>query len=68
MTRALGAALLGALIGVAAAAFDSPSLYVPGIGLFLLGAGAWLWVALAAQGAAVRRTDGEPVVEEEQPY
>jgi uncharacterized protein (DUF58 family) len=68
VTRALGAAALGALIGLAAAAFDSPSLYVPGIGLLLLGAGAWLWVTLAAQGARVRRSGAEPVVEEEQPY
>ena len=68
MTRALGAALLGAVIGVVAAAFDSPSLYVPGIGLVLLGTGAWVWVVLAAQGAGVRRDAGPPVVEEEQPY
>jgi uncharacterized protein (DUF58 family) len=68
VTRALGAALLGALIGVAAAAFDSPSLYVPGIGLFLLGAGAWTWVGLAAQGAGIERQPGPAVVEEEEPY
>ena len=66
--RALGAALLGVLIALAAAAFDAPSLYVPGIGLFLLGAGAGLWVAAAAQGAGVRREPGPPVVEEEQAY
>jgi uncharacterized protein (DUF58 family) len=68
VSRALGAALLGVLIGVAAAAFDSPSLYVPGIGLALLGFGAWLWVGLAAQGAGVEREAGPPVVEEEDPY
>jgi uncharacterized protein (DUF58 family) len=68
VTRALGSALLGALIGVAAAAFDSPSMYVPGLGLLLLGVGAWLWVALAAQGAGVLRETGPPVVEEEEPY
>jgi uncharacterized protein (DUF58 family) len=66
--RALGAALLGVLIAVVAAAFDSPSLYVPGIGLFLLGAGAWVWVVLAAHGAGVRRDAGPPVVEEDDPY
>lgn len=68
MTRALGAALLGALLAVAAAAFDSPSLYVPGLALLLLGAGAWLWVGLAAQGAGVTREPGPPVVEEDEPY
>jgi len=68
VTRALGAALLGVLIGVVAAAFDSPSLYVPGIGLFLLGAGAWAWVALATRGAGVRRDAGPAVIEEEEPY
>jgi uncharacterized protein (DUF58 family) len=68
VTRALGAALLGGLIALAAAAFDSPSLYVPGIGLVVLGFGAWLWVGLAAQGAGVRRDVGPPVVEEEEPY
>ena len=66
--RALGAALLGVLIAIAAAMFDTPSLYVPGLGLFLLGAGAWLWVAAAAQGAGVRREPGPPVVEEDEPY
>jgi uncharacterized protein (DUF58 family) len=68
VTRALGAALLGALIGVTAAAFDAPSLYVPGVGLLMLGLGAWIWVALAAQGAGVRREQGPPVVEEDEPY
>ena len=68
MIRAFGAALLGALIGVGAAAFDSPSLYVPGVALVLLGLGAWIWVWLAAQGASVRRELGPPLVEEEEPY
>ena len=66
--RAFGAAVLGVLIAVAAAAFDAPSLYVPGIGLFLLGAGAGVWVAAAAQGAGVQREPGPPVIEEDQPY
>ncbi len=68
MSRALGAALLGVLITLAAAAFDSPSLYVPGIGLFLLGFGAWSWVGLAAYGAGIERVPGPHVVEEEESY
>ena len=39
MSRAIGAALLGVLLLLAAATFDSVSLYVPGVGLLLLGAG-----------------------------
>ena len=68
MTRALGAAVLGALSALAAAAFDVPSLYVLGLGMFLLGAGSWAWVALAAQGAGVVRERAPAVVEEEQAY
>ena len=66
--RALGAVALGVLISIGAAAFDSPSLYVPGVALVLLGAGCWLWVGLAAQGAGVTRAAGSSTVEEEDPY
>jgi uncharacterized protein (DUF58 family) len=68
LTRALGAALLGALMSVAASGFDEPSLYVPGLALLLLGVGSWLWVGMAAQGAGVTRTPGPSTVEEEAPY
>ena len=68
MTRALGAALLGALMSVAASGFDEPSLYVPGIALLALGIGSWSWVALAASGASIERQPGPPMVEEEVPY
>jgi uncharacterized protein (DUF58 family) len=68
VTRAFGAALLGASIGAGAAAFDSPSLYVPAVALVLLGLGSWAWVALAAQGAGVVREPGPATVEEQAPY
>jgi hypothetical protein len=68
LTRALGAALLGALMSVAASGFDEPSLYVPGLALLGLGMGSWLWVGLAATGAGVTRVAGPPTVEEEAPY
>jgi uncharacterized protein (DUF58 family) len=68
LTRALGAALLGGLMVAAASGFDEPSLYVPGLALLLLGVGSWLWVGMAAQGAAISRIAGPPTVEEEAPY
>jgi uncharacterized protein (DUF58 family) len=68
LTRALGAALLGALMSAAASGFDEPSLYVPGVALLLLGVGSWLWVGMASQGASIIRIPGPPTVEEETPY
>jgi uncharacterized protein (DUF58 family) len=68
LIRALGAALLGGLLSVAASGFDEPSLYVPGLALLLLGVGSWLWVGMAAQGAEITRVPGPPTVEEEEPY
>jgi uncharacterized protein (DUF58 family) len=68
LIRALGAALLGGLLCVAASGFDEPSLYVPGLALLLLGMGAWLWVGMASQGSGVTRVAGPSTVEEEEPY
>ena len=68
MSRAGGAAALGAVLIAAAAAFDTASLYVPGVALVALAVGAALWVALAARGAGVARAPGPHTVEEEEPY
>ena len=68
MSRAAGAAALGVALIVAGTAFDTVSLYVPGVALLVLAAGAAAWVALAAFGAGVRRLPGPPTVEEDQPY
>src|SRR5918998_6887210 len=67
MGRAFVAGLFGLLLTVTAAAFDSPSLYVPGVAMVLLGAGAAAWVALAARGAGVSRRLEARAIEEEQP-
>ena len=67
MSRALVSALFGALMIATAAAFDSPSLYVPGVAMFLLGAGAGVWVGLAARGAGITRRIDVRTIEEEQP-
>ena len=52
----------------AAAAFGSPSLYVPGIALLLLSTVAAAWVLLAASGASLERRGGPATVEEERPW
>lgn len=67
MARAYVAALFGLLLTLTAATFNSPSLYVPGVALVLLGAGSAAWVALAGRGAALSRRLDARAVEEEQP-
>jgi uncharacterized protein (DUF58 family) len=53
---------------LAAALFDSESLYVPGVGLAGLGIGAAAWVGLAAAGARIAREPGPHTVQEEEPW
>ncbi len=50
--------VLAAAFVLAGAAFDSPSLYVPGLALALLVAGSWLWVSLSARSVRVTRERG----------
>lgn len=68
MSRAAAIALLGLVLALTAAAFGAQGLYVPGIGLMVLGAGAAAWVRVAAAGAAIARAplpaqvvEGDPV-------
>lgn len=68
MSRALRAAGFGVLLCIAGAAFDLPSLYVPGVGCILVGLGAASWVWLAARGAEVIREHGPVTVQENEPY
>ena len=68
MTRAAGAAALGATLLAVGVAFDTPSLHVPGVALVVLALGAAAWVALAALGAGIHRLPGAATVEEDQPY
>lgn len=64
--RATG--LLAAALLFSGGAFDSPSLYVPGVGLALVAAGAAAWVGLAARGAGAERLRGPWSVVEDEPY
>ena len=68
MSRAAGAAALGAVMVLVAAGFDTASLYLPGLALLTLGLGSALWVSLATRTASIERLPGPHTVEEEQPY
>ena len=68
MARSVGTAALGVALMLSGAAFDSPSLHIPGVVLLALGgvAGAWVW--LADRGARTTRELGPHTVQEEEPY
>jgi uncharacterized protein (DUF58 family) len=68
MSRALRAACFGVLLCIGGGAFDLPSMYVPGVGLILVGLGSSSWVWLAARGARVLREAGPATVQELEPY
>jgi len=68
IARPLVTALLGLALCLAAATFDSASLYVPGVGLIVLAVGAVGWVTLAARDATVTRRAGPQTVLEGDPY
>lgn len=68
MLRSAGAAALGLALLLCGAAFDSPSLHVPGLVLLVLGAGAGVWVGLAVRGVRVERELGPTAVQEGDPY
>jgi uncharacterized protein (DUF58 family) len=68
VTRALAAAALGLALCLAAATFDSASLYLPGVALLVLASGATAWVLLAAAGARLVRHPGPHTVVEDELY
>jgi uncharacterized protein (DUF58 family) len=66
--RPLAIALLGVGLCLAAATFDSPSLYVPGVALVATAVLGTVWVLMAASGASIERRAGPHTVAEEEPY
>ncbi|MEA2401464.1 MAG: hypothetical protein QOK00_1867 [Thermoleophilaceae bacterium] len=66
--RPLAVALFGLALCLVGATFDTASLYVPGVALIAIAAGATAWVTLAARGAAIERHVGPHTVTEEEPY
>ncbi len=67
MRPAATTAVLGLLLTLVAATFDTEPLYVPGIAFILLAGAAAGWVAVAARGVRVRRTVASRRTLEEQP-
>ncbi len=65
MAGALTAATLGIALLLAGAGFDSPSLFVPGVGLLGLALAAVAWVQLARPSRLVRTPGPARVVEDE---
>jgi uncharacterized protein (DUF58 family) len=68
VTRAIATGALGLALCLAGATFDSPSLYLPGVALIVLSAGAVAWVRIAASGVRLVRQPGPPSVVEDEPY
>ena len=69
MLRPLLTALLGVALCLAGGTFDTASLYVPGVGLFVLSVGAVVWVRAGGQRAPrSMRVPGPHTVVEEEPY
>jgi uncharacterized protein (DUF58 family) len=66
--RPLAVALFGFALCLTGATFDAASLYVPGVGLIAIAAGATAWVTLASSGASIDRRVGPHTVTEEEPY
>ena len=67
MRSALGIAALGVLLILVGGTFDAEALYVGAVAFLVLGAGAALWVSLAARGVGVSRELGARRVVEEEP-
>ena len=67
MRPAALAIALGALLLLAAAAFDAEPLYVPGAAFALMGLAALAWVGLGSAGVVVEREVAARTVVEEQP-
>ncbi len=68
MLTARATLVLAATFVLAGAAFDSPSLYVPGLALALLAASARVWVRLAGRRAELERLPGPWTIVEGDPY
>jgi hypothetical protein len=68
MLAARATLVLAAAFVLAGAAFDSPSMYVPGVALLLLVAGTHIWVRAARRRARLEPLPGPWTIHEGEPY
>jgi uncharacterized protein (DUF58 family) len=68
VSRAIATALLGAGLCLVGGAFDTASLYLPGVAIVLVVVFGTVWVWLAATGAQVVRLPTPPTVVEDAPF
>jgi uncharacterized protein (DUF58 family) len=68
VAHTIATALLGVALCLVGAAFDSASLYLPGVAIVLVAVVCAGWVALAARGARVRRAELPATVVEGEPF
>jgi uncharacterized protein (DUF58 family) len=68
VSRAIATALLGIGLCLVGGAFDTASLYLPGVAIVLLVVLSTVWVWLAASGARVVRLPTPPTVVEDAPF
>ncbi len=68
MVRARATLVLAAAFVLAGAAFDSPSMYVPGVALALLAGGARLWVGAASRRIRLEPESGPWAIQEDEAY
>jgi uncharacterized protein (DUF58 family) len=68
VSRAIATALLGAGLCLVGGAFDTASLYLPGVAIVLAVVLGTVWVWLAASGARISRLPTPPTVVEDAPF
>jgi uncharacterized protein (DUF58 family) len=68
VARPIVTALLGAALCLVGGAFDTASLYLPGVAIALIALASVVWVALAATGAHVKRLPVPATAVEDEPF
>jgi uncharacterized protein (DUF58 family) len=68
VARPIVTALLGGALCLVGGAFDTASLYLPGVAMVLIACASVVWVVLAAAGARIKRLPVPATVVEDEPF